>query len=225
MKAEMARHDGRSPAHIAALTATLTSTVQAIFAAALTAILITGCSVLPTPRAPQMQYDFGPPPPMSASVRLDKSVTLHEAAAPIWLDAPVMHYRLAQAAPAQPRAYADSRWVMSPAALFTQRLRERLASATRGAYSPTDSVRTDLVLRIEVEEFSQVFDSATASRGVVRLRASLAAPNQPPIQKSFSVERPAPAANADGGARALIAASDEAIRQITAWMAEAAKGG
>lgn len=187
------------------------------------AALLTGCTVVQPVRTPDATYDFGSPAPASAT-KIDKSVMLTEAAAPAWMDVPHMHYRLAQSAPAQPRSYANSRWVMSPAALFTQRLKGHLADASRGAYSPNDGVRTDLVLRIEIEEFAQVFDSATASRGMVRVRASLTGGKEAPAQKAFMVERPAATADADGGAKALIAASDDAIRQIVEWTATAGKG-
>ena len=190
-------------------------------AAVIAAVITAGCSVVPKPHAPEAHYDFGPLPMVAgaAGVRVDKSLTVHDAQAPTWLDAPGMHYRLAQSAPAQPRSFANSRWVMSPAALFTQRLRSRLADASRGVYAPADSVRTDLVLRVELEEFVQVFDSTTASRGQVRARVSLSAGRDAPVQRTFSVDRPATSADADGGAKALIAASDEAIRQIVEWLA------
>lgn len=186
------------------------------------AVLLTGCTVMQPVRTPDATYDFGPPAAASPT-RIDKSVMLTEAAVPAWMDVPHMHYRLAQSAPAQPRSYANSRWVMSPAALFTQRLKGRLAETSKGAYSAHDGVRTDLVLRIEVEEFAQVFDSATASRGMVRVRASLTGGKEAPAQKAFMVEHPAATADADGGAKALIAASDEAIKQIVEWTAAAGK--
>ncbi len=200
--------------------------LRRLFVLCATVAIAAGCSVVPKPHAPEASYDFGPLPVVTgvAGVRVDKSLTVHDVQASSWLDVPAMHYRLTQSAPAQPRSFANSRWVMSPAALFTQRLRSRLAEASRGAYAPADSVRTDLVLRLELEEFAQVFDSTTASRGQVRVRVSLAAGRDAPVQRTFSVDRPAPSADADGGARALIAASDEAIRQIVEWVAASGKG-
>ena len=139
---------------------------------------LAGCSVVAPSRAPEATYDFGPQAASGSitRIRMDKAVTVHEVAAPAWLDVPAMHYRLAYSSPSQPRNFANSRWVMSPAALFTQRLKGRFAEASRGVYAPVDGVRTDLVLRVELEEFSQVFDSATAAHGLVRARASLVTP-------------------------------------------------
>lgn len=197
-------------------------------ASALIALVLGACSVVPKPHAPEAYYDFGPLSAAPAiAARLDKSVAVHDAAAPVWLDAPAIHYRQAASSPAQPRSYANSRWVMSPAALFTQRLKSRLADASRGVYAPGDGVRTDLSLRLELEEFVQAFDSAAASRGRVRVRASLAQAGAgrhgAPLQKTFTVERAAPSPDADGGAKALIAASDEAVKQIVEWVAASAK--
>lgn len=185
---------------------------------ALLLAVVSGCSVLPTPAAPDAMYDLGPLPE-AAPPKLARSVVVHEALAPAWMDGPGMHYRLMQRAPAQPLAYANSRWVMPPAALLTARLKSRLAEAGPGVYAPADGLRADLVLRLELDEFAQWFDAPTASRGVLRVRALLAAGREAPLQKTFVVERPAPSADAAGGARALIAASDEAVAQILAWVA------
>ena len=185
------------------------------------ALLLGGCSVLPTPTTPDAQYDFGPPVAAAPAVKVNGTVLVHEPLAPAWMDGPALHYRLLQTAPAQPRAYANSRWVMPPAALLTARLKSRLAEASPGVYGPTDSLRADQVLRLELDEFAQVFDSPQSSRAVVRVRALLAAGRAAPLQKTFTVERPAATPDAPGGARALIAAADESVNQILAWVAAA----
>lgn len=185
-------------------------------------LLAGGCTVLPQPTTPEALYDFGPMPALSAGVgtlRIEKTIVVHEAASPAWMDASALHYRLLQSAPAQPRSYASTRWVMPPAALFTARLKNRLAEASRGTWSPGDGQRGDLTLRLELDEFAQWFDSPSASRAMVRVRASLSAGREPAIQKTFSVERPAATPDAAGGARALIAASDDAVAQIVEWVA------
>ncbi len=185
-------------------------------------LLAAGCSVLPQPVAPGTQYDFGPAPaasPAATAPRIDRTILLHDAVAPAWMDAPGIHYRLLQSTPAQLRIYANSRWVMPPAALFTNRLKGRLADSSRGAWSASDGLRAELTLRIDMEEFAQWFDGPTASRAVVRVRASLSSGREPAQQKSFSVERPAVTPDAAGGAAALIAASDEAVAQIVDWVA------
>ena len=76
-------------------------------------------------------------------------------------------------------------------------------------------------LRLELEDFSQVFDSVDASRGVIVARASMVnlARRTLNAQKTFSVEKPASAANAEGGVRALSAAGNELVDAVVAWAA------
>jgi cholesterol transport system auxiliary component len=78
------------------------------------------------------------------------------------------------------------------------------------------------VLRLELEEFSHLFESPTQSVGVVRLRATLAE-NTPSGEKLLAqrvviVQRPAPTADAPGGVRALAAATDAAAEELSQWL-------
>jgi len=78
------------------------------------------------------------------------------------------------------------------------------------------------VLRIELEEFSHVFETPAQSHGAVRLRATLlqntAAGERLLGQRSISVQRPAPTPDAPGGVRALSLASDAAAAEIASWL-------
>ena len=47
---------------------------------------------------------------------------------------------------------------------------QRLSAAGGGVILPTDGLRVPAALRVELEEFTQVFDAETRSRAVVRLR-------------------------------------------------------
>jgi cholesterol transport system auxiliary component len=130
-----------------------------------------------------------------------------------------IYYRLAYQDAARPRAYAQSRWVMPPAALLGQRLRASIARASKaGVFVPADGARADYTLRLELEEFSQVFDAADKSRAVVRLRAILVRDRGLVSQQSFAAERAAATPDAEGGVRALIAASDEAGNSVIDWL-------
>jgi cholesterol transport system auxiliary component len=88
------------------------------------------------------------------------------------------------------------------------------ALARRGAAPP--------VLRVELEEFSQLFDAPNDSKGVLRLRCTLlentAGGERLVAQRSFEVQRPAPSADAAGGVRALTAATDAAAQDIARWL-------
>ena len=181
---------------------------------------LTACGA-PQTRESAASYDFGLPRADSDSKpRLQQDLSVAEASAPAWMDSQGIYYRLAYEDAARPQAYAFSRWVMPPAALLTQRLRAAIAQASKAAvFTPADGVRGEYALRLELEEFSQVFDAADRSRAVVRLRASLIRGRGVVAQQSFSVEQPAATPNAEGGVRALIAASDEAGTKLVDWLA------
>jgi cholesterol transport system auxiliary component len=78
------------------------------------------------------------------------------------------------------------------------------------------------VLQLELDEFSQVFESPANSVGLIRLRATLveSLPSGEKLlaQRSFTVQRPAPSADAPGGVRALTLASDAVIEEISVWL-------
>ncbi len=94
-----------------------------------------------------------------------------------------------------------------------------LTDLKAGVFTPADGLRTGYTLRLELEEFSQVFDTAEKSRAVLRLRASLMRQRDIVAQQSFNVERTAATPNARGGVRALIAASDDAGEKLVGWLA------
>jgi cholesterol transport system auxiliary component len=67
-----------------------------------------------------------------------------------------------------------------------------------------------------------VFDAPDRSVGLVRLRATVletaGGRERLVAQRRFTVQRPAPSADAPGGVRALTAASDAAIEEIAQWL-------
>jgi len=195
--------------------------MRALFAAAALAALAACAGNSPSPA----EYDFGPGgATLEDPPRLRREITVAAATAPAWLDSPAIVYRLAYRDAAQPRAYAESRWVSPPAVLFTAQLRHRLAATTRsGVLVPGDGVRPAATLRVEVQEFSQVFDAPERSRAVVRVRAVLVADGRLLGQTSFAVDRPAPSPDAAGGARALALAADTAIDRLIGWTADTLK--
>jgi cholesterol transport system auxiliary component len=125
-----------------------------------------------------------------------------------------MLYRLAYADGTRLASYRDSRWAAPPAALLHERLRQRLARTPGAAGAVT--------LRIELEEFSQIFDSPASSRAVVRLRAELVEGGSGRVlrQQTFAEEVPAASADAPGGARALTQATDAVLARLIHWTAD-----
>jgi cholesterol transport system auxiliary component len=147
------------------------------------------------------------------------AISVAEIQAPTWLDNQMMFYRLNYANDQQLRAYANSQWTMPPAQLFAQRLKTRLSQAG-SVVVPASSGAIDLpVLRIEVDDFSQQFESANRSTVSVALRTSLFDGRNLRAQKMFVKQLPTTSADAPGGAVALASASDAIINEMAAWLA------
>lgn len=184
-------------------------------------LLVAGCAT-PQPPAPKAVYDFGPMLSASAAAQGTRAaaVALPEIEAGAGLDSPALLYRLQYDNAQQLRPYASARWSVPPSQLVRTRLRDTLAAqgpvlATEG-YSPW-------VLRIELDEFSQLFSSPQQSEGVVRLRVSLLKNEQLAAQTTLLARAAAPSQDAAGGVRALTAATDEAVRQLASWLSQQLK--
>lgn len=202
--------------------------IRAVFVSLVLAALA-GCSALPDKPVRQTMYDFGPipageaPSPATRTPLLLPEVEVHGI-----LESPSLLYRLAYEDAHQLRAYAFARWSAPPGELVRQRLQDVLgreravldnaaaaALARRGGTPPP-------VLRVQLEEFSHVFDSPSESRGVLRLRCTLleytAGGERLVAQRTFLLQRPSPSADPAGGVRALTAAADAAAQEIGAWL-------
>lgn len=190
------------------------------------ATLEAGCTLGPASRSEIASYDFGPPVTASDSKpRLTQVLFVQDVGAPAWMDTPSIYYRLTFGNASRPQAYANHRWVMPPAALLTNRLRQRLAAASRaGIIVPGDALRAGFTLRVEIDEFMQVFDAPDRSHALVAIRASLIGNRSLIAQQAFSVQKEAMTPDAEGGARALRAASEDAIEQVLDWVSVNSRG-
>lgn len=190
-------------------------------------LTLSGCA-LPNQAARPALYDFGPgsltATPAEAEPRLP-ALALDLVEASPALDSTAVLYRLAYADKQQLRPYALARWSMTPAQLLRQRLRQHL-SQRRALLSPGDisdgDTASPVLLRIELEEFSQLFEAPDQSTGLLRLRASLTQPGPKGekwlAQRSLTVQRRAPTADAPGGVRALTVATDAALQELDQWL-------
>lgn len=193
-------------------------------------VLLGGCALPDKPTRPTM-YDFGPgafATQAGASPALSPLALADVATAGGALDNMAVLYRLGYSDAQQLRPYSKARWSMPPAQLLRQRLRERLGqhrvvlNASEGV-ALNRSQNTHLpLLRLQLEEFSQVFSAPESSVGLVRFHATLAeitpAGERLIAQRQFVVQRPAGSADAPGGVRALTQASDAAIDELDQWL-------
>lgn len=210
--------------------ATASRSIIYYFFAALGLVTLLSACTTPQPPVTKAVYDFGPPaaaasPPLATATSANNTTTVAVALADVEavpaLDNPAVLYRLGYADAWQLRPYALARWSMAPARLLQQRLRETL-SIDRAVVGSTDGA-TLWLLRVELEEFSQLFSAPNTSAGVVRLRATLLRAGNLVAQRSFNVSSNAPSADASGGVRGLATASNDVVRQVNAWLAEQVK--
>ncbi len=190
---------------------------QAGALAASLAVALVGCATPQSPVAKSV-YDFGPVQASNAAVSAASSVaiSLADIEAHASLEGAAVVYRLGYADVQQLRPYTLARWSTPPAQLVHQRLRDAL-SARGPVLAPVDGGASWL-LKVELEEFSQLFDTPSSSQGVVRLRATLMDANKLVAQRTISASAAAPSADAAGGVRGLTLATDDAVRQMSAWV-------
>ncbi len=184
---------------------------------AASAALLAGCAGKgPVPTL----YDFGPMQASKAAPTMPQMVlVVADATGPAWLDSRTMYYRLLYTDAQQSRPYANNHWNSTPLQMLSARLKSRIAQAGGKVLSITDATAGTMLLRIEVDDFSQNFDSQQASSGNITLRASVLRARSLQDQKTFTHTTATDSADAAGGARALAAAADAIAADIIAWLA------
>ncbi|WP_374488514.1 ABC-type transport auxiliary lipoprotein family protein [Zoogloea sp.] len=174
---------------------------------------LAACASLPTPAPTPASYDLGPLPAARLEAPGLALRSLEVQGAP-WLNATSMQYRLLYADPARRQSYLESRWAAPPARLLELELRRALRV---GATPAGQGCR----LRLDVDEFIQVFDGPAQARGVIEARASLLDGRSERLLASqpFSLSQPAPEARAAGGVTALATASLQLEQDLARWLA------
>jgi len=192
------------------------------FSLGLAAAALAGCAGLSqVPPAPQV-LDVGvvelPRQPLPPRAPL---VVLPVAAAPL-LQSNSVIWR--ENGTLEPNAYASFQWASPPAALFGQRLRDRLS--VEGPVLGTNSTGNLPELQVSLERFEQVFDpqAAAAGRsssvGDFAMRAVLTRNGDVIDQLRLALRVPASSDDATGGARALRGAVDAATENIAQWLSQ-----
>jgi cholesterol transport system auxiliary component len=198
------------------------------------AVLVLALAGCATPRRPPRAtvYDFGSAEPQAqAASSTATPIVLAEVETAPSLEGNAMLYRLAYSDDYQLHPYSEARWSAPPAQLVRQRLRSVLErdravlDSRESAALARSSTSASLVLRVDLEEFSQLFESQARSIGLLRLRATLfesTAGGERLIAQRVIVQRlPAASPDASGGVRALAAATDAAGEELRRWLAAA----
>jgi ABC-type uncharacterized transport system auxiliary subunit len=169
--------------------------------------------------SPLAVYDFGPAAASLRAVPRKQPVAL-EVRAPLWFDSQGIDYRLAYEDAARQREYARTRWAGPPVQLIQQRLIQQLGLSMAG------QSQARCLLRIEIAEFSQVFATADASRGVLQGRVVLLDRSRQQLAELvLNLEKPSPSPDARGGVTALTGAVDQLAADLADWEGTLLKAG
>lgn len=183
-------------------------------AATLLVLTLTGCTAVGL-QSPQVAfYDLGLVE--AAAVAAAVAPVRVEVVAPSWLNGTAMQYRLAWRQPDRRRSYVESRWVAQPADMLSQSLGRALnAGADNG-----EGVASRCRLRIELDEFIQVFDTERDNHvqlvvraQVLPLRGELAL-----ATREFRRTDAAATADAEGGVTAARMAVRGLAGDIARWL-------
>ena len=182
-------------------------------------LVLGGCAIGRPTAPPPATYDFGPlPTPLGGA---DRSNLGLEVRMPAWVDSTGIAYRLAYSDGGRRYEYGLSRLSAPPAQLLALNWRQQLG-LSRGGEGSDRRCR----LRVEVDEFIQVFDTPQTSRGLLQGRMTLVGKQGTvlgvqPLQQI----RPAPAPDARGGTVALTEAASAAGQAMAAWLHSMEEGG
>jgi cholesterol transport system auxiliary component len=193
-------------------------------------LLFAGLLVACSTPFPVERYDFGVPPTVDPAPGAPApgayAASEVEVLAPAWLDTPAVLYRLAYADDSQVHAYAQSQWVAPPARLVEQALqRAAIVPATAACSGPargeTATAAGTARLSVELDEFSQVFDSAQSSRVILRARVRLLAARTHALlaQRDFDFRNAAISPDAPGAVHGLRDLTNAFVASVMAWAA------
>jgi cholesterol transport system auxiliary component len=170
------------------------------------------------PQSTNYNYDFGAVSREQKLQPIAMTMSIADISAPGTLDGNAMLYRLQYDNQQLLRPYAQHHWSMPPAQLLTQRLKSRIAAAGGTVVGTTDGIADLPVLKIDLDEFSQVFTSATQSEAHISFRASVIRKNKLIAQRYFNLGTTSDSADARGGAKAMQITADASITSMLAWL-------
>lgn len=168
-------------------------------------------------KAPLATYDFGVPAAPSGNALSWPYLSL-DVNAPDWIDSSMIAYRLAYEAAQKLRQYTTSRWVGPPSQMLSERLQYRLGVQADGDSTP------GCLLRLELQEFSQIFDDAQRSHALLLAQVRLLDKKRRLLhERRFRIEIPATTPDAQGGVVALASAVEGLGSELERWLKETAQ--
>lgn len=176
----------------------------------LPALLLSACATPGRGTVDIAYYDLGVAAPVVPNAAVAHAGVALEVRLPAWQDGTAILYRLAYADSQRVHQYAKARWLGQPSPMLQQYLRQSLAIAPGSA---------PCTLRVELDEFSHVFEAAASSRAELRGEAMLLGKGRAmQARLPLRIEKPAATADAPGGVHALAAAAQSAATVIGNWL-------
>lgn len=176
-------------------------------------LVVSACGSLPKAAPNYSVHDFGPLD--SATLRpLGFPIRSAEVVPAPWLASTAMQYRLAYAQPTRRQFYLENRWVAQPGQLVELAVKRSMKTSETAVSS------SGCRLRVDLDEFVQVFDEEARSRGIVEARAALLAPRTDQLiaTRGFAVIRPSLTPDAVGGVMALREGVLQLNRELLDWL-------
>ncbi|OGV76364.1 MAG: hypothetical protein A3I83_05470 [Methylotenera sp. RIFCSPLOWO2_02_FULL_45_14] len=155
-------------------------------------------------------YDFGLSVPNENNQQITSKILLEEPVAAESLNHNKIRYRLNYQNPARIFFYTESRWAANPSELLSSKLNTLINVVSNPM---------NCSLRLKIEAFDHVFQTATISEGVVQLSALLVEKKSNEIisNQLITASIAASTPNAQGGTAALNQASEIALKKAIAW--------
>ncbi len=171
---------------------------------------IVGCVGINKARKNMTVYDFGLSAPNKSYRQITSKISLEEPVATESLNHNQIRYRLNYQNPSSIFFYTESRWATTPSELFSSKLNTLVNIASNPMHCS---------LKLKIEAFDHVFQTVTASEGIVQINALLIDKKSNKIisnqliTESITARSP----NAQGGTAALQQASEIALEKAIDW--------
>lgn len=189
--------------------------IPAFLSALLSSFLLAACMGSLRSSSDVAIYDLGPPAAVLPGAATASAGVAVEIRLPGWFDATNMAYRLSYQDSQRLFSYTQARWAGVPATLLQQRLRQRLAVVSGGA---------TCTLRLELDEFSQVFSTSSQSTALIQGEALMLGKGRSVLaRQTVRIEAPA-GKDAASGALALSAATDTLANQLLPLLEKNSRG-
>jgi ABC-type uncharacterized transport system auxiliary subunit len=183
---------------------------------------LSACIGVNKTRQNMIVYDFGLTVPGKNQQLITLKIPVEEISTAEALNHSKMRYRLNYQNPARIFSYSESRWASTPSELLASRLSTLSSLAPLANDTPLQNPNNksaNCSLKLKIETFDHVFQSASISEGIVQLNASLIEKKSKQIITNQLITASVSSATPDaqGGAGALQKASENALRAALNW--------